>query len=351
MAEQTDFFFGIENLHAQLSKLGDPLEILTKSIPWNSFRPALALARLRADRKSNAGRKPYDDILMFKVLVLQALYNLSDDQTEYQIKDRLSFRRFLNVGMSENVPDAKTIWLFREHLTKRNLVEKLFAKFDSYLNKEGFAARGGQLIDASFVEVPKQRNNKDENEQIKAGEIPEEWKEDEAKLRQKDVEARWTKKNNQSYFGYKNHINVDRNCKLIRRYEVTDASVHDSQEFHDLVDPTNTNADVFADSAYRSEEIEAELKEAGYRSKIHHRAYRNTPLSKLQERSNRTRSKVRARVEHVFGYQANSMKAGLIQTIGIARAKVKIGMTNLVYNMQRLIQLRHIYRIVPPVMA
>ena len=215
----------------------------------------------------------------------------------------------------------------------------------------GFAARGGQLIDASFVEVPKQRNNKDENEQIKAGDIPEEWKEDEAKLRQKDVEARWTKKNNQSYFGYKNHINVDRNCKLIRRYEVTDASMHDSQEFCGLVDPTNTNADVFADSAYRSEEIEAELKEAGYRSKIHHRAYRNTPLTKLQEKSNRTRSKVRARVEHVFGYQANSMKAGLIQTIGIARANAKIGMTNLVYNMQRLIQLRHIYRIAPPVMA
>ncbi len=138
MAEQRDFFFGIEDLHAQLSKLGDPLEILTKSIPWNSFRPALALARLRAERKSNAGRKPYDDILMFKVLVLQALYNLSDDQTEYQIKDRLSFRRFLNVGMSENVPDAKTIWLFREHLTKRNLVEKLFAKFDGYLNEQGF---------------------------------------------------------------------------------------------------------------------------------------------------------------------------------------------------------------------
>ena len=347
MAEQTDFFFGIENLHAQLSKLGDPLEILTKSIPWNSFRPALALARLRADRKSNAGRKPYDDILMFKVLVLQALYNLSDDQTEYQIKDRLSFRRFLNVGMSENVPDAKTIWLFREHLTKRNLVEKLFAKFDGYLNKEGFAARGGQLIDASFVEVPKQRNKKDENAQIKAGETPEEWKEDKAKLRQKDVEARWTTKNNQSYFGYKNHINVDRNCKLIRRYEVTDASVHDSQAFRGLVDAKNTNADVFADSAYRSEQVEAELKEAGYRSKIQHRAYRDTPLTKLQERSNRCRSKVRARVEHVFGYQANSMKAGLIQTIGIARAKAKIGMTNLVYNMQRFMQLRRIYRINP----
>lgn len=347
MAEQKDFFFGVEDLNARLSKLGDPLEILTKGIPWSSFRPALALARLRANRKSNAGRKPYDDILMFKVLVLQALYNLSDDQTEYQIHDRLSFRRFLNIGINESVPDAKTIWLFREHLTKRNLIEKLFAKFDDYLNDQGFAARGGQLIDASFVEVPKQRNKKDENEQIKAGETPQEWEEDKAKLRQKDVDARWTKKNNETYFGYKNHINVDKNCKLIRRYEVTDASVHDSQAFHGLVDPTNTNADVFADSAYRSEQIEAELKEAGYRSKIHFRSYRNSPLTRQQEKANHCRSKVRVRVEHVFGYQANSMKAGLIQTIGIARAKAKIGMTNLVYNMQRLIQLRCIYRINP----
>ena len=351
MAEQKDFFFGVEDLNARLSKLGDPLEILTKSIPWNAFRPALALARLRVNRKSNAGRKLYDDILMFKVLVLQALYNLSDDQTEYQIHDRLSFRRFLNIGINEAVPDAKTIWLFREHLTKRNLVEKLFAKFDGYLNDQGFAARGGQLIDASFVEVPKQRNKKDENAQIKAGETPEEWKEDKAKLRQKDVEARWTTKNNQSFFGYKNHINVDRNCKLIRHYEVTDASVHDSQAFRGLVDPKNTNADVFADSAYRSEQTEAELKAAGYRSKIQHRAYRDRLLTKLQERSNRCRSKVRARVEHVFGYQANSMKAGLIQTIGIVRAKAKIGMTNLVYNMQRLMQLRQIYRINPYQMA
>jgi IS5 family transposase len=347
MAEQTDFFFGIQNLYDQLSKLGDPLEVLAKNIPWDRFRPKLGLARLTANRKSNAGRKPYDDVLMFKTLVLQALYNLSDDQTEYQIRDRLSFRRFLDLGMSENVPDAKTIWLFREHLVQKKLVEKLFAKFDGYLNEMGFAARGGQIIDASFVQVPKQRNKKDENDQIKAGQTPEQWKEQPAKLRQKDVDACWTKKNDETYYGYKNHINVDNNCKLIRVYAVTDASVHDSQAFYKLIDPTNANANVHADSAYRSKEVEAELKEAGYRSKIHFKAYRNKPLTRKQENANHSRSKVRARVEHVFGYQANSMKAGLIKTIGIARAKAKIGMNNLVYNMQRFLQLQRIYRINP----
>jgi len=345
--EQQDFYFGIDNLYAQLSKLGDSLEALQKHIPWDAFRPQLRLARIRSTRKSNAGRKPYDDVLMFKVLVLQALYNLSDDQTEYQIKDRLSFRRFLNLGMNESVPDAKTIWLFREHLVRRKLVEKLFAKFDGYLNNMGFEARGGQIIDASFVQVPKQRNGRDDNQAIKSGKTPTKWKDTPAKLRQKDINARWTKKNNETYYGYKNHINIDNNAKLIRSYTVTDASVHDSKMFAVLIDPHNTNADVYADSAYRSASFEAELKEAGYRSKIHFRGHRDKPLTQQQIKANHSRSKTRVRVEHIFGYQANSMKAGCIKTINIARARAKIGMTNLAYNMQRLIQLKRIYRINP----
>jgi transposase, IS5 family len=287
------------------------------------------------------------DVLMFKVLVLRALYNLSDDSAEYQIKDRLSFRRFLEIVMDAIVPDAKTIWLFREHLVKRNLVEKLFAKFDGYLNDMGFEARGVQILGASFVQVPKQRNGRDDNQAIKAGETPTKWKDLPAKLRQKDINARWTKKNNETYYGYKNHINVDNNAKLIRSYKVTDASVHDSQVFTALIDPHNTNADVYADSAYRSATFEAELKEAGYRSKVHFKAHRNKPLTQQQIKANYSRSKTRVRVEHIFGYQANSMKAGCIKTINITRACTKIGMTNLAYNMQRLIQLRRIYRMSP----
>lgn len=347
MAEQMGFYFGIDHLYAALSKLGDPLEMLNKKIPWDQFRAPLLKIRKTEDRKSNAGRKAYDELLMFKILVLQALYNLSDEQAEYQVKDRLSFRRFLKLNINAMVPDAKTIWLFRELLTKQNLVEQLFAQFDGYLKEAGFIARGGQIIDASFVQVPRQRNKKDENDQIKAGQTPEEWKEEPAKLRQKDLDACWTKKNDETYYGYKNHINVDNNCKLIRRYEVTDASVHDSQAFRKLVDPTNANANVHADSAYRSKEVEADLKEAGYRSKIHFKAYRNKPLTRKQENANHSRSKVRARVEHVFAYQSNSMKASMIKTIGIARAKAKIGMNNLVYNMQRLLQLQRIYGINP----
>ena len=345
--QQRDFFYHLDFLYDQLSKSGDPLEWMDKRIAWKRFGKPLSKVRRAEARKGNAGRPPFDELLMFKILVWQSLYNLGDDATEYQIKDRLSFRRFLGLSLTDKVPDAKTIWLFRENLVNLKVIDKLFATFDKCLNEAGFAARRGQIVDASFVETPKQRNNREDNETIKAGGIPESFKEVPAKLRQKDLDARWTKKNEQAYYGYKNHINIDRDCKLIRKYEVTDASVHDSRVLEKLIDPDNTNADTYADSAYRSQETEAALKEAGYRSKVHFKAGRNKPLTQQQQNANKLRGKVRARVEHVFGHQANSMKAGFIRTIGLARATFKIGMTNLVYNMQRFIQLQRIYRITP----
>jgi transposase, IS5 family len=198
---------------------------------------------------------------------------------------------------------------------------------------------GGQMIDASIVPVPKQRNGRDENAAIKAGETPEGWDDQPAKRRQKDTDARWTKKHGRSHYGYKNHVNVDRRHKLIRRYKVTDASVHDSQALDDILDETNTASDVWADSAYRSAETEAKLADRGLRSRIHRKAHRNRPLSKREQQGNRTRSKIRARVEHVFGAQANDMGGTLVRSIGIGRAKARIGLKNLAYNMRRAVHL------------
>src|SRR5207247_6328664 len=180
-------------------------------------------------KKSSGGRKPVDAIVMFRMLVLQALNNLSDEQAEYQVRDRLSFTRFLRLGIEDSIPDATTLWLFREKLAKAGLIERLFDRFDQHLAAKGYMARGGQMVDATIVPVPTQRNSRDENETVKAGQTPTEWEEKPAKLRQKDRDARWTKKHDQSFFGYKNHVNADAKHKLIRRYEVTDAAVHDSQ--------------------------------------------------------------------------------------------------------------------------
>lgn len=336
-------FFDIAERAEKLTQMGDPLVGLNERIDWEAFRKDLRLVHEK-ERLSNAGAKPIDVVLMFKVLVLQQLHNLSDDRIEYQIRDRLSFMRFLGLQLEDRVPDAKTVWLFREHIKNKGLVTKLFARFHQQLAAQGYVAKSGQMIDATFVEVPRQRNTREENDQIKKDETPAGWQkpESKAKMRQKDVDARWTKKNEEKHYGYKNHINADQATKLIQHYVVTDAAVHDSQAFDFLLDEKEqedgSKRAVFADSAYRSQETEAQLAAAGISSQICEKGVRNSPLTELQKAANRAKSKVRARVEHVFGAQAQ-MGGHLVRTIGALRAWVKIGMMNLVYNMVRLGQL------------
>ncbi len=326
-------FFDAMKRQEKLLKTRDFLERVNQFVVWETFRPALetALARKAGDK---GGRPPFDAVLMFRVLVLQALYNLSDEQTEYQILDRLSFMKFLGLELQDVVPDARTIWLFREKLIEAKAVETLFGQFDAMLETAGFQASGGQIIDATFVEVPRQRNKRDDNEKIKQGEIPTDWSA--KKAAHKDTDARWTKKNGVAFYGYKNHVNVDRIYKLIRKYKVTDASVHDSQELDHVLDPRNDSQDTWADSAYRSDAQEARLKEQGYTSHIHERAYRNRQLSAAQEALNKKRSSVRVRVEHVFGHIETAMHGCYVRTIGIARAKAKIGLETIAYNISRL---------------
>src|SRR6267378_1915908 len=273
---QLGFFDADKRLQA-LSARGDPLEAIDHLVPWESFRAEIEAVVLTPDelKKSSAGRKPFDAILMFRMLVLQALNNLSDEQVEYQVRDRLSFSRFLGLAIEDSIPDATTLWLFREKLAKAGLIEKLFDRFDQHLAAQGYMARGGQMVDATIVAVPKQRNGRDENETVKTGQTPADWEKKPAKLRQKDRDARWTKKHGKSFFGYKNHVNADAKHKLIRRYEVTDAAVHDSQKLEGLLTRGNTSAEVFADSAYRSTKIEAQLRASGFKSRIHQRAARN----------------------------------------------------------------------------
>lgn len=334
-------FFDLAERHDKLTRMRDPLVVLKKEIDWEAFRGDLAKVHEKA-RKSAAGAKPWDVVRMFKVLILQQTYNLSDEQIEYQIRDRLSFMRFLGLRMEDKVPDEKTVWLFREHLAKHGLVEKLFARFHEQLARRGYVAKGGQMIDATFVEVPRSRNRREENEQIKAGETPKDWDNKPNMKRQKDTDARWAKKGEETHYGYKNHVNVDDEHKLVQSYAVSDAAVHDSQVFDELLDRTiDENGDkrpVYADSAYRSKEQEEKLAQAKIASKIIEKGARNHPLTDEQKAANKVKSKTRVRVEHVFGTQAQ-MGGHIVRTIGRLRALVKIGLMNLAYNMKRLGQL------------
>lgn len=331
---------GLFDLTARLKLLersGDPLARLDALVPWEEFRPILAALRDK-QRKSAAGRKPFDVVMMFKVLVLQSLYNLSDEETEFQINDRVSYWRFLNLPVEEKSPDAKTIWLFREQLKEAGLIDSLFKRFDDHLSEQGLAARKGQIIDASIVEAPRPRNTREENEQIKQGQTPEGWNKN--TKRQKDTEGTWLKKNGKTFFGYKNHISIDAKHKFIRRFHVTDAATHDSQVFDPLLDPNNTSRDIWADSAYRTPGILDTISKNNYHEHIQRKGCRNKPLTEREKKGNRTRSKVRSRVEHIFGVQAQRAATLIVRTIGRARAHLKIGLRNLAYNLDRYARIR-----------
>ena len=332
-------FFDADKRLSALSAKGDPLVGISALVPWETFRGDIEAVVLIADeaRKSSAGRKPIDALVLFRMLILQSLYNLSDEQIEYQVRDRLSFTRFLGLGIEASIPDGTTLWLFREKLAKAGLMDKLFERFGQHLEAKGYIARGGQMVDATIVPVPRQRNSRDENDQVKAGTTPRDWKRRPSKNRQKDKDARWTKKHGRSFFGYKNHVNADARHKLIRGYAVGDASEHDSQKLDELLNRGNTSRDVYADSAYRSAETERKLGARGFRSRIHKRGRRSHPLTEAEGRANHRKSKVRARIEHVFGAQENAPGGRLVRTIGIVRAKIKIGLQNLAYNVRRLV--------------
>jgi len=190
--------------------------------------------------------------------------------------------------------------------------------------------------------VPRNHNTREENAAIKGGGVPEGWENKPAKRSQKDVDARWTKKHGKSHYGYKNHVSVDRKHKLIRRYHVSDAALHDSQAVESLLMRGNTASGVWADAAYRSEDTEKKLRAGGFTSRIHRKGKRGKPLTEQAKKSNRTKSTVRVRDEHVFGAQTNDMGGTMVKTIRLVRAKAKIGTKNLAYNIRRLGQLHRI---------
>lgn len=323
---------------AKISKHGDPLEELNRRIEFEQFRPLLN-ETFTKEQRGIGGAKPFDYVMMFKILILQRYYNISDGQTEYQINDRLSFMRFLGLTLSDQVPDEKTIWLFRDTLTKKGVFEKLFEQFTDILAQKGLIVNAGTIVDASFVEVPRQRNSREENEIIKNGEIPQGWKTKPHKLRQKDTDARWTKKDEKTYFGYKDHIKIDKGSKLIQKFTVTEASVHDSQEMEKLLTDDDEHHELYGDSAYVGDPIKLILKRKSIRNRIHEKGYRGKTLTDEQREKNRNKSTVRARVEHVFGFMENSMHGMYIRCVGIVRARGIIGLMNLTYNIFRSIYL------------
>jgi IS5 family transposase len=267
--------FGLSEHLKRLSAHGDPLEELGRIIDFEAFRATFTTA-LAYGNGSKGGRPPYDPLAMLKVLILAAQNNVSDARTEYLIRDRLSWLRFLGFDLGVATPDANTIRLFREKLTEAGALDTAFTDFDRQLKERGYLAMGGPIVDATLVAAPKQRNTQGEKAAIKegkkAGEI---WPDEPARAAQKDP-------------------------------------------------------------AYRSQANEKWLKAQGRVSRVHRKKPRGKPMPDHVRRGNAAKSKVRARVEHLFAQQKAKM-GPFIRTIGIKRAQAKITLANLAYNLTRLI--------------
>ena len=300
---------------------------ITSIVDFEKFRPELQKSLAYKKNPDGRGRPPFDCVVMWKIVVLQAFYDCSDDQMEFMLRDRRSFIEFVGLHPHSEVPDAKSIWLFKNKLTKASCLEPLFNEVLRQIDAKGFIAQGGQIMDATILESRKPRNSKPE-EETTAIAPPQE--------RQTDPDATFTKKHEKTYHGYKGHISIDVEHKVVRKLVVTTASTHDSQTFDDLLDAHNTKKEVHADSAYKSKETDEKLAEQCITNRIVRRAYKNKPLNGHDKRFNKTSSKIRCTVEHVFGQVKLWGRKIQVRSIGISRAELLIGLRFMVYNMQQL---------------
>ncbi len=317
--------FDQEIRQRKLEQLGDPLGLLDRIAPREMFRQTLEAMRPARDPHKGV-RPPHDVLRMFKVLVLRELFTLSDAQVEFQIADRLSFQRFLGLDLTQDAPDYTAVWRFRERLGPERM-KALFGELNGYIDRAGFEARKGQMIDASIVQKPKARK-------------PAASKDDAPLTRQqaahRDGEANWTQKHERSWFGYKNHVNADVAHGFIRDYGVTPAATHDPRALPALLDITRRGQPVDADSAYRSAATQRRCKDYGLSSRMLHTAQRNRPLTAAQKRRNYRWARTRARVEHVFARIDLLRRGKLLRCTGLRRATVVVGLINFVHNLRRL---------------
>jgi IS5 family transposase len=327
--------FDAEALQERIAAIDHPLLRINAMVAWEKFRPVLEEVFTK-EKKGPGGRPPYDRVVMFKVLVLKHLYNIPDQQMEQRLLGDLFFRNFLGLTFSDPTPDEKTIWLFQNTLSDAGIILDLFDAFDAQLAAHNLTAKSGVIVDATIVPVPVQHISKKDRDTLDRGETPAEWIAKPAIARQRDTEAAWTKKHKRSYFGYKDHIKIDRETKLISSFEVTPANDHDSQPLPVLLDEEEDHGqELYADAAYVGEPIAKTLRDCGMKDRRHRKAFKNAPLNRYQKRKNKEKSKIRARVEHIFGAMRMSMADIRIRTIGLVRATFVIGMRNMIYNMRR----------------
>ena len=335
-AIKTDLFAG-DKRRTKLDKLGDPLALLDKHIDFAALAAQVDRVAPRPT-STQGGRPPYPTETMVRLLVVKRLHNLSDEQLEFQLLDRMSFQRFCGLSQSASIPDRTTVWTF-ENRIGAEAAQAIFEGVQQQLDAHGYLARCGQIVDATIVPAPRQHFTREEKALVEQNAMPADWTP--AQRRQKDLDASWTKKHGQSHHGYKLTVNVDVRHKLIRKIHKSTASEHDSRHLEAVLDRANTSADVYADRGYPSKKHDALLKEKGFRNQIQRKGSSGRPLGVRQARRNARIAKVRARVEHAFAGIVQ-MGGKLIRSIGQARADFAMTMMATCYNLKRFAHLQSV---------
>lgn len=327
------YLWGEESRLQKLTELGDPLEWMSKDVPWEIFREDLEAA-MKKEPKGEGGRPPYDYVFLFRCVILQITLNISYDKLEFLLNDSLSAQRAVGACVSTKIPDAKTIWHFKEILSQKHEGKALFEIFNGHISEEGYLKKKIVGVDATIINTPIQRNTREENAMLKKGIIPEDWLADtpkaKHKLAQKNTGSAWGSKHGDYVHGNKDNVCADLEDKLIVDYSVTSARPHDSNMFLDLL-PEEAE-EVYADSAYYGHR---DSLPEGVKACICVPASRNHKLTPEEEARNHEYSKTRCRAEHLFAAMKWNWPGGLMRCIGAARQEFHIGMMNLSYNMRR----------------
>ena len=321
---------------AKLEGYVQTLAAMDELIDFAAMAAAVDKACPRADR-SKGGRPPYPTEALVRMVFLQGLYNLSDEQCEHQVLDRLSFQRFCRLDGALNIPDARTLWSFRQRLATGGLGGRaIFESLSQQLQRHGFIPRGGQIVDASIVQAPITQANAREREALNKGEAPEGWSK--KRLAHTDRDARWTIKHGKSYYGYKLHGNVDARYKLIRQMKITAANADDGQQLPDVLQGANTRNRLLADRGYDSAANRQVLQRHGLADGIARRAKPGQTAKVRLKQRNKTINRTRARVEHVFA--ALSQQGGKrVRAMTLARNALAITLQCVAYNARRLVWL------------
>jgi transposase, IS5 family len=312
------------------------LAAMDELIDFGAIAAEVDAACPRPDR-SKGGRPPYPTEVMVRLLFIQALYNLSDEDCEYQVLDRMSFQHFCRLDGALHIPDARTLWSFKQRLAKGGLGGRaVFDAVSLQLQQHGYIPRGGQIVDASIVQAPVTQTRSDEREALNEGRAPEGWSA--KRLRHTDRDARWTKKHGKSFYGYKLHANADARYKLIRRVKVTAANVDDGQTLKDVLDTANTRSRLLADRGYDAQ-ANRELLQANQLSDgIARRAKPGQDRRQRLDARNKAIGRIRARGEHVFA-GLEQLGGKCVRAMTLARNELALLLKCAAYNARRLVWL------------